>query len=114
MDTKTLERLAKANAQLEAALGYKYTLMYIDEDWCLYRNLGNGYDIEINLKGTRRASLNATVHVWQVRDQLKVIRSVEGISDTETLRRVLRCVVNQTNRLARERNKVYKPIRTAV
>lgn len=109
-----MKKVTEQMRQLEAALGYKYTLMFIDEDWCLYRDLGNGYDIEINLKGTRRASLNATVYVWQVRDQLKVIRSVEGISDVETLRRVLRCVVNQTNRLARERNKVYKPIRTAV
>lgn len=109
-----MKKATEQMRQLEAELGYKYTLMLIDEDWCLYRDLGNGYDIEINLKGTRRASLNATVHVWQVRDQLKVIRSIEGISDTETLRRVLRCVVDQTNRLARERNKVYKPIMQAV
>ena len=109
-----MKKVTDQMRQLEAALGYKYTLMLIDEDWCLYRDLGNGYDIEINLKGTRRAALNATVHVWQVRDQLKVIRSVEGINDVETLRRILGCVINQTNRLAAKRNKIYKPIMQAV
>ena len=109
-----MKKVTEQMKQLEAALGYKYNLMLIDEDWCLYRDLGNGYDIEINLKGTRKAKLNASVYVWQVRDQLKVIRSVEGICDIGTLRRVLMCVVNQTSRLATERNKVYKPIRTAV
>ena len=109
-----MKKVTEKMKQLEATLGCQYTLMFIDEDWCLYRDLGNGYDIEINLKGTRKASLNATVYVWQVRDQLKVIQSIEGIENVGDLRSILRGVVNQTNRLARERNKVYKPIRIAV
>ncbi|MDO5518392.1 MAG: hypothetical protein Q4F66_12635 [Clostridium sp.] len=100
--------------QIAAALGQQYTLMLIDEEWCLYRDLGNGYDIEINLNGIRKASLNATVKVWQVRDQLKVIQRIEGISDIKTLRRVLRLMINKTNRIAANRNKVYKPIIQAV
>ena len=109
-----MKKVTEQIKQLEAELGYKYTLMLIDEDWCLYRDLGNGYDIEINLKGTRKNTLNVAVHVWQVRDQLKVIRSVEGINDVETLRRILRCMINQTNRLSAKRNKIYKPIIQAV
>jgi len=105
-----MKKVTEQMKQLEVALGYQYTLMFIDEDWCLYRDLGNGYDIEINLKGMRKASLNATVHIWQIRDQLKVIKSVEGIEKIEELKRILRYAFNQTNRLAAKRNKVYKPI----
>lgn len=96
--------------QVAVAVGEDYTLMLIDDEWCLYRDLRNGYDIEVNLSGTKKLTLNATVYVWQVRDQLKVIEKIEGISNIEELRRILRRVVNKTNRLAAKKNKVYRPI----
>ena len=96
--------------QVAVAVGEDYTLMLIDDEWCLYRDLGNGYDIEVNLSGTKKLTLNATVYVWQVRDQLKVIETIEGIGNIEGLRCILRRVVNKTNRLAAKKNKVYRPI----
>ena len=109
-----MRKITDSMRQLEAALGYKYTLMLIDEVWCLYRDLGNGYDIEINLKGTRKNALNATVYVWQIRDKLKVIERIDDIREMQELKNILRCVVNKTNKLATNRNKVYKPILQAV
>lgn len=109
-----MRKLTQSIKDVAVALGQQYTLMLIDEEWCLYRDLGNGYDIEINLSSIRKASINATVKVWQVRDQLKVIQRIEGVSDIETLRRVLRLMINKTNKMAANRNKVYKPIRQAV
>ena len=96
--------------QLEAALGNKYTLMQIDEDWCLYRDLGNGFDIEINLHGTRSIGMRATIHVWQVRDKLKIIETIRGIQDIDELRSTLRYAVIKTNRLADKRKNSYMPI----
>ena len=92
------------------ALGAKYSLVYIDLKWCIYRDLFNGFDIEIANHRVKAKPINLTVYVWQVRDQLKVIETIEGISNIEELRRILRYVVNKTNRLAAKKNKVYRPI----
>ena len=105
-----MEKLREPIKKVADALGKHYTLMRIDEDWCLYRDLGNGYDIEVNLRGTRKISIQATIYVWQVRDQLKVIEIVQGIKDIEDLKDILMGVVNKTNRLSENRDKVYKPI----
>ena len=105
-----MEKLKEPINKVADALGKQYTLMRIDGDWCLYRDLGNGYDIEVNLRGTRKISIQATIYVWQVRDQLKVIEIVQGIKDIEDLKDILMGVVNKTNRLSENRDKVYKPI----
>ena len=46
-----------------ATLGNQYTLTLIDDSWCLYRDLGNGYDVEVNLGKTRKYSLKARIRV---------------------------------------------------
>ena len=96
--------------KVATTLGNQYTLTFIDDSWCLYRDLGNGYDIEVNLGKTRKHSLKATVYVWQVRDKLKVIDRIDDISEIEDLEYILSCVVNRTNRLANRRNKMYMSI----
>ena len=105
-----MNQLKEPIKKVATALGKQYTLMQIDEDWCLYRDLGNGFDIEINLHGTRSIGMRATVHVWQVRDKLKIIETIRGIQDIDELRSTLRYVVIKTNRLAEKRNKSYMPI----
>lgn len=105
--------MAKPNKQIKLIadeLGEKYSLVYIDLKWCIYRDLFNGFDIEIANHRIKGKPINLTVYVWQVRDQLKVIETIEGISNIEDLRRILRGVVNKTNRLAAKRNKMYMPI----
>ena len=64
-----MNQLKEPIKKVAAALGNKYTLMQIDEDWCLYRDLGNGFDIEVNLHGTKSINIQATSYVWQVRDR---------------------------------------------
>lgn len=91
-------------------LGEKYSLVYIDLKWCIYRDLLNGFDIEIANHPVKGKPINLTVYVWQIRDQLKVIETIEEINNIEDLSRVLRGVVNKTNTLATRRNKVYMPI----
>lgn len=105
-----MQKLTGLIEEVAATLGSKYTLLFIDDSWCLYRDLGNGYDIEVNMGKTRKYALNVTVYVWQIRDKLRVIEKIEGIKEIEELKYILRCVVNKTNKLAANRNKVYKPI----
>ena len=57
-----MKKLTEPMKQLAATLGNQYNLMYIDDAWCLYRDLGNGYDIEVNMGKTKKKSLNATVY----------------------------------------------------
>ena len=67
--------------EVATTLGNQYTLTLIDNSWCLYRDLGNGYDVEVNLCKTRKHSLKATVYVWQVRNKRKVIDKIDDISE---------------------------------
>ena len=105
----TMKKITDSMRQLEAALGHKYTLMPIDEVWCLYRDLGNGYDVEINMGKTRKYALNVTVYVWQVRDELKIIEKIQGINGIEDLKGILAGVVNETNKLSNKKSKLYRP-----
>ena len=105
-----MQQLTGVIEEVAELLGNQYTLLLIDDSWCLYRDLGNGYDVEINMSKTRKYALNVTVYVWQVRDKLRVIEEIEGIKEIEDLKYILGCVVNKTNKLATNRNKVYKPI----
>lgn len=105
---ETMVKVKEPIKRVAVALGKQYNLMKIDQDWCLYRDLGNGYDIGINLHGTKSITMQAIVYVWQVRGELKVIQTIRGIKEIEDLQRILRGVVNKTNRLANMKNKVYQ------
>ena len=105
-----MQQLTGLIEEVAELLGNQYTLLLIDDSWCLYRDLGNGYDVEINMCKTRKYALNVTVYVWQVRDKLRVIEKIEGIKEIEDLKYILGCVVNKTNQLEIERDKVYRPI----
>ena len=109
-----MQKLTGLIEEVAAMLGDQYTLTLIDDSWCLYRDLGNGYDVEINMSKTRKYALNVTVYVWQVRDKLEVIERIDDIRGMQELKNILRYVVNKTNQLKIERNKVYRPIIQAV
>ena len=87
---------SKGIEKIADILGSQYTLILIDEEWCLYRDLGNGYDIEINLGGTRGEVINVSVRVWQVRGKLKVTEVINNIREVDTLERILKGVIYRT------------------
>lgn len=105
--------MAKPNKQMQMIvdeLGQKYSLVYIDLKWCIYRDLLNGYDVEIANYPVKGKPINLKVYVWQVRDQLKVIEVIEEIRSIGALRNTLRGVLKKTDRLAAKKNQVYQPI----
>ena len=109
-----MQKLTGLIEEVVDVLGKQYTLLQIDDSWCIYRDFGNGYDVEINMEKTRKNTLNATVYVWHIKDKLKVIERIDDIKEIEDLKGILVGVVNKTNQLAIKRAKVYQPIIQAV
>jgi len=68
-------------------LGKNYSVKKIDLEDCIYRNLGNGFDIEvsgINLRGSK--NICSFVCVWDVSKGLnQSARSVEYVRNISTL-----------------------------
>ncbi len=50
--------------ELKQALGDQYQICYIDMEKCLYRDFGNGFNVEVS--GVSRANKNgpATLYLW--------------------------------------------------
>ncbi len=46
-------------------LGDKYKIVIIDLCWCLYKDFGNGYDVEINIEGTLKNIKEIQVFLWK-------------------------------------------------
>ena len=78
----------KINEVLDT-LSSSYCLKVIDKEWCIYRDLNSGYDIEISGLNNRRQKLNIIVYVWRVKDDFKTVEMVRGIRSVWQLRQVL-------------------------
>lgn len=68
--------------ELKKALGDKYHIKIIDFEKCLYRDFGNGFDVEIS--GCSRANHKgpATVYLWFL-DSPGIYTVVDVIRDVE-------------------------------
>jgi hypothetical protein len=47
-------------------LGSKYCIRFIDDEWCLYRDFGDGCYAEISGLNHNRAERKATVYIWKI------------------------------------------------
>ena len=50
--------------KLNAALGPEYTIKTIDLEECLYRDFGNGFNVEISGCSDGRSKRGATLYLW--------------------------------------------------
>lgn len=50
--------------ELKRALGDDYRICTIDFERCLYRDFGNGFNVEISGVNTRRRKSKATLYLW--------------------------------------------------
>lgn len=73
-------------------LGSDYCIKVIDEEECVYRDLGNGYDIEVCGVRCRRRN-NISIYVWQKEGALRIVESVFGIASLPELKSKLDCLV---------------------
>lgn len=63
----------KQNA-LCKSLGSDYRILYIDLERCIYRDFGNGFDIEISGMHTTSERKNATIYLWYTPEMMTVRR----------------------------------------
>ncbi|MDT8903250.1 hypothetical protein [Anaeroselena agilis] len=73
-------------------LGTDYCMRVIDGCECVYRDLGNGYDIEVCGFYCRRRN-NIDIHVWQTEGAIRIVESVFGIASLPELKSKLDCLV---------------------
>lgn len=50
--------------ELKKALGKDYRIYYIDLEKCLYRDFGNGFDVEISDVSRANRECPATLYLW--------------------------------------------------
>ena len=63
-------------------LGPDYRILYIDLERCIYRDFGNGFDVEISGTHTTSECKTATVYLWYVPEKITVKR-VSGVKQSE-------------------------------
>jgi hypothetical protein len=71
----------KQNA-LCKSLGPDYSILYIDLERCIYRDFGNGFDVEISGTHTTSNRKTATVYLWYVPEKITVKR-VSGVKQSD-------------------------------
>lgn len=59
------------------SLGAKYSLRVIDFERVIYRDLGNGYDIEVSGMNTSSLKRKATIYLWK--DKKVIVRGLKGV-----------------------------------
>ena len=52
------------------SLGPDYRILYIDLERCIYRDFGNGFDVEISGTHTTSNRKTATVYLWYVPEKV--------------------------------------------
>lgn len=75
--------------EIAKELGDKYCLKVIDCEWCVYRDLKNGYDIEVSGLNNRRKTMNATVYVWRTKEYCRIVDTAKNITSIEQLKQTL-------------------------
>lgn len=89
--TNVLPKLKK----LQEEINNQYSIRVIDCEYCLYRDFGNGFNVEISGCNTKRRKTKATIYLWfgencgscvLVKTLHNVERTASAISNaTETL-----------------------------
>lgn len=59
-------------------LGADYRIICLDFEHVIYRDFGNGYDLEISGVNTTSSKKKATLYLWQ--DSNRVIKTVKEVS----------------------------------
>ena len=59
-----MENKAPTIHQLQKQLGAEYRIYTIDLERCLYRDFGNGFNVEISGANSRRKGQKLTLYLW--------------------------------------------------
>lgn len=70
-------------------LGPFYSMKIIDLEKCGYRNLGDGFDLEISGLSDKKKKLNCSVYLWKMDRGYIIIHHTHNISSLEKLQEIL-------------------------
>ena len=73
----TIPKPTKHMRELCKALGEKYRITDIDLERVIYRDFGNGYDVEISNVNTSSLRKKSNVYVWK--DRLRIVDRACGV-----------------------------------
>jgi|GEM_PF-1250242 len=62
-------------------LGIEYSIVPFDLERVIYRNFGNGYDVEISRVNTTSIKKKAVIYLWK--DTNRIIKIVEGVPQAD-------------------------------
>lgn len=60
-------------------LGAKYCEKVIDLERCVYRDFGNGYDIEISGLDNKKRNPKVTIYLWCKKERVEIVKSVSDV-----------------------------------
>ena len=69
-------------------LGNQYSIRLFDLEQVIYRDFGNGYDVEVSGLNHNNKTFNATIYVWNARKP-RVIEKFRNINSFEMLENTL-------------------------
>lgn len=70
-------------------LGSNYEIKVIDAEQCIYRNLNNGFDIEVSGLNNQKKSFSASIYVWQTNDGIRIVDKSPNLTSLEELKEQL-------------------------
>lgn len=70
-------------------LGEPYTIKVIDRENSIYRDLGNGFDIEVSGLDNQKKSINASIYVWQTKNFIHTVETIHDINSIIELKDTL-------------------------
>ncbi|WP_315069675.1 hypothetical protein [uncultured Clostridium sp.] len=75
-----------------ADLGKPYIIKAIDLENVIYRDLGNGFDLEISGLDNQKKSFNVTLFVWETKNNVHVIETISDIKSLDELKSYLNSI----------------------
>lgn len=70
-------------------LGEPYSIKLIDFENTIYRDLGNGFDIEVSGLDNHQKSINASIYVWRTKLFLDTVETIHNITSIIELKNTL-------------------------
>lgn len=61
-------------------LGKEYSIKIIDEEWVIYRDLHNGYDVEISGANTTNFKKRVTIFLWK--DKTHIVKTISDVAQS--------------------------------
>ena len=76
-------------------LGNAYCIKLFDLENVIYRDLRNGYDIEISGLDNQKKNFDATIYIWQTDPSNHIVETIRHIDSFEALEKTLENVITK-------------------